>query len=60
MVDVEEESVECVFEDCPDDVSGKEASHCGQEGELRRGRDIGGPCEEGSSSDRAGLLASFD
>jgi hypothetical protein len=60
VVDMEEESVESVFEDCPDDVSGKEASHCGQEGGLRRGGDVGGPCEEGSSSDRAVLLAYFN
>ena len=60
MVDVEEESVECVFEDCPDDVSGKEASHCGQEGGLGRGRHVGRPCEERSSSDRAVLLAYFN
>jgi hypothetical protein len=36
MVDVEEESVEGVFEDRPDDVSGKEAGHGGQECGLRR------------------------
>ena len=59
MVDMEEESVESVFEDCPDDVSGKEASHCGQEGGLRRGGHVGRPCEEGSSSDRAVLLATL-
>jgi hypothetical protein len=57
---MEEESVESVLEDGPDDVSGKETPHCGQEGGLRRGRDVGGPCEEGSSSDRAVLLACFN
>jgi hypothetical protein len=29
VIDVEEESVKSVFEDGPDDVSGKEASHGG-------------------------------
>lgn len=60
VVDVEEESVESVFEDGPNDVSGKEASHCGQEGGLGRGGHVGRPCEEGSSGDRAVLLAYFN
>jgi hypothetical protein len=32
VVDVEKESMECVFENGPDDITGKEACHCGYEG----------------------------
>jgi hypothetical protein len=60
MVDVEEESVESVFEDCPNDVSGKEADHCGDEGRLGRSGHGRRPCKEGSSSDRAEMLACLD
>ena len=61
MVDMEEESVEGVFEDRPDDVSGEKASHGRQEGGLRRGGEVRRrPCEERSGGDRAVLLACFD
>ena len=51
MVDVEEESVKCVFEDCPNDVSGEEACHCGNEGGLGRSGDGWRPGEQGSGGD---------
>jgi len=58
---MEEESVEGVFEDRPDDVSGEKASHGRQEGGLRRGGEVRrGPCEERSGGHRTVLLACFD
>jgi hypothetical protein len=38
---VEEEAMECVFQNRPNDVSGKEACHSGSKGELRGFRQSG-------------------
>jgi hypothetical protein len=61
VVHVKEEPVEGVFEDCPYDVTCKEAGHGGKEGELGRSGDGGGrPCKEGTGGDGTGQSAWFD